>query len=127
MYSRLMTAWRTWVWEKLWETEIRGKTWRMIKNMTECATSAVMLDGEILNYVDILQELDRNVRYHLIYSRQTLNDMIVAVEAAKQGVTVGGDSVGIDVCELFRGYVRNTRRLADTFKEGNKSTLGNEE
>ena len=115
------------MWEKLWETEIRGKTWRMIKNMTECATSAVMLDGEILNYVDILQELDRNVRYHLIYSRQTLNDMIVAVEAAKQGVTVGGDSVGIDVCELFRGYVRNTRRLADTFKEGNKSTLGNEE
>ena len=29
--------------------------WEMMKNMTECARSAVMLDGELSNYVDILQ------------------------------------------------------------------------
>ena len=41
--------------KKLWEIGTRGKMWRMIKNMTECARSAVMLDGEISTYVDILQ------------------------------------------------------------------------
>ena len=39
----------------MWGIGIRGKVWRMMKNTTECATSAVMLDGEISKYVDILQ------------------------------------------------------------------------
>ena len=29
--------------------------WRMLKNMTACARSAVMLDGEMSNYVDVFQ------------------------------------------------------------------------
>ena len=43
------------LWKKLWEIGIRGKMWRMMKNMTECARSAVMLDGEKSKCVDILQ------------------------------------------------------------------------
>ena len=39
----------------MWEVGIRGKIWRMVNKMTECARSAVMLDGEISKYVDILQ------------------------------------------------------------------------
>ena len=34
----------------MWEIGIRGKMWRMTKNMTECARSAVMLDGEVSKY-----------------------------------------------------------------------------
>ena len=30
--------------------------WRMMKNLTECSRNAVMLDGEISNYVDIFGE-----------------------------------------------------------------------
>ena len=37
------------------EIKVRGKTWRMMKNMTECARSAVLLDGEVSKYVDILR------------------------------------------------------------------------
>ena len=40
------TVWSNGLWKKLWETGIRGKMWRMMKKMTECARSAVMLDGE---------------------------------------------------------------------------------
>ena len=29
------TVWRNGLWKKLWETGIRGKMWRMVKNMTE--------------------------------------------------------------------------------------------
>ena len=41
------TVWRNGLWKKLWEAGIRGKMWRMVKKMTECAKSAMMLDGEI--------------------------------------------------------------------------------
>ena len=34
---------------------MRGKMWRMMTVITECARSAVMLDGEISRYVDISQ------------------------------------------------------------------------
>ena len=39
------------------EIGIRGNIWRMTKTVTEFAISAVMLDGEISKYVDILQEV----------------------------------------------------------------------
>ncbi|MEP5445307.1 hypothetical protein, partial [Ekhidna sp.] len=31
------TVWRNGLWKKLWEIGIRGKMWRMMKKMTECA------------------------------------------------------------------------------------------
>ena len=41
------------MWEKLWEIGIRKERCkRMMKKMTKCARSAVMLDGVITNYVD---------------------------------------------------------------------------
>ena len=49
------TLWRNGMLKNMWETGIRGKMWRMMKSMTECARSAVMLDGEISIYVEILQ------------------------------------------------------------------------
>ena len=43
------TVWRNGSWKKLWEIGIRGKIRRKMKKMTECASSDVMLDGEISN------------------------------------------------------------------------------
>ena len=57
--------------KKMWEVGVRGNTWRMMKKMTGCAKSTVMLDGEISNYVDILQGVAQgctDVRFHLVYS-----------------------------------------------------------
>ena len=49
------TGWRNGLWKKLWEIEIRRKTWKMMKNVTGCARSDVTLDGEISKYINILQ------------------------------------------------------------------------
>ena len=46
-------VWRNELWKKLWEIRIRRKMWRMIKNITECKRSAVVLDVKISNYVNI--------------------------------------------------------------------------
>ena len=69
--------------------------WRTMKNMTECARSAVVLDGEKCRIMLIFhKELQRDVRCHPTYSRYIyINDLMVAVEAAMKGVTVGEDTV----------------------------------
>ena len=64
----------------------------MMKNRTECARSAVMLDGEISKYVDILQVVQGCTLSPSLF-KVYISDMIVAVEAAKQGVTVGEDAL----------------------------------
>ena len=65
----------------------------MMKDRTECARSAVMLDGEISNYVDILLGVAQGCALSPNLFNVYINDMIVAVETAKQGVTVGEDRV----------------------------------
>ena len=42
----LMTVWCDGLWLKLWETGVRGKVWRVIKQMYEFFRSAVFLEGE---------------------------------------------------------------------------------
>ena len=85
-------VWRNGLWGKMWEIEMRGNMWTMMKNMTECARSAVMLDGEIPKYVDIFQGVAQGCTLSPNIFKVYINDMIVAVEAAKQGVTTGEDT-----------------------------------
>ena len=77
--------------------------WRMMKKMTECARSAVMLDGDISKYVHILQGVAQGCTSSLNLFEVYIYD-IVAVEAAKQGVTVGENTVsGLMLADDFVG------------------------
>ena len=87
--------------------------------MTECARSAVMLDGEISNLVDILRGVAQGCTLSPNLFKVYIYDMIVAVEAARQGVTVGGDTVsGWMFADDFRGNIISTVRIAETNREG---------
>ena len=69
------------------------------KNMTKCARCAVILDGELSNYVDILQGVAQGCTLSPNLLKTYVNDMIIAVEAAKAGSHGGGRyGVGSDVC-----------------------------
>ena len=61
--------------------------------MTECARSDAMLDGKVSNYEDILQGVAQGCTLSLNLFKVYINDLIVAVDAAKQEVTVGEDTV----------------------------------
>ena len=88
----------------MWEIEIRGKMWRIMKNMTECARSAVMLGGEISKYVDILQGVAQGCTLSPDLFKVYIYAMIAAVEAAKQGVAMGGYTVsGLMFADDFVG------------------------
>ena len=61
------------------------------ENMTECVKSAVMLDGEISNYID--QRVAQGCMMSPNLLKVFIIDIIIAVEEAKQGVAVGEDTV----------------------------------
>ena len=83
-----------------------------MKNNAECATSAVKLDGEISKYVDILQGAAQGCTLSPNLFKVYINDMIVAVEAAKQGVTVGEDAVsGLMFADDFVGISETPQGL----------------
>ena len=89
--------------------------WRMMKNMAECARSAVILDGEISKYVVLLQGVAQGctlspnifniyIIYIYIYIYIYIKDLAVAVEAPKQGATVGEDRLsGLMFADYFVG------------------------
>ena len=59
--------------------------WRMAKKMTECAKSAKKLDWETSKYFDILQGVAQEcTTLSPTLSKIFINDMIRAIEAAKQ-------------------------------------------
>ena len=70
---------------------IRGKMWKTMKNITERVRNAVMLDGEISTH-DILQGAAQECALSPNQFKVYINDMTVAVEAAKRGVTMGEDT-----------------------------------
>ena len=65
--------------------------WRMVKKMTECAKSAMMLDGGISKYFDILRGVAQGCTLSPTLFKVFIDDLII--EAAKQGVKVGEDMV----------------------------------
>ena len=80
----------------MWEIGIKGKMWRkMMKDMTECARSAVILDAEIskCTCVDTLQGVAQGCTLSPNLFKVYTNDIIVAVEVANQGVTMREDTV----------------------------------
>ena len=57
-------------------------------------------------------KLHRNVRYYLNCSKVHINDLIVAVEAATKGVTMGEDAVsGLMYAHDFVGRSGTPQRL----------------
>ena len=79
-----------------------------------CEESAVMPDGEISKYVDILQGIYRHVcTLSTILVKVYINDMI-AIEAAKEGVTVGEDEVSrLMFADDFLGISETPKELQE--------------
>ena len=74
-----------------------------------------MLDGKIFNYqyVDILQGFAQGCTPPNIF-KIYINDVIVAVETAKQGVTVGEDTVsGLMFADDFVGISETPEGLQE--------------
>ena len=86
--------------------------WRTMKSIAERAQSAVMLGGDISKYVDILQGFAHGCTLSPNLVKVYINDTIVVVEAAEQGVSVGEDAVsGVMFVRDFVGISETSEGL----------------
>ena len=77
-----------------------------------------MLDGEISKYVDILEGVAQGCTLSPNLFKVYINDMIVAVEAAKQGVTMREDTVsGLMFADDFVGISETSKGLQDQIEK----------
>ena len=112
------TVWRNGLWKKLWDTGIRGKMWRMVKKMTECAKSAMMLNRELSKYFDVLQGVAQGCTLSPTLFKIFINDLIAEIEAAKQGVKVGDDMVsGLMFADDFVGISGTAEGLQEQIEK----------
>ena len=90
-----------------------------MKNMTECARSAVMPDGEISKHVNILQGVVQGCTLPPnLFKVYDNNGILVAVEAAKQAVTMGEDTVsGLMFADDFVGISKTPEGLQKQIEE----------
>ena len=69
--------------------------WRVLKKVTECTKSAVvlMLDGELSKFFNIEQGVPQGCTLPPTLFQVFINDLLKVVEAVGQGVVVGKPSV----------------------------------
>ena len=73
-----------------------------------------MLDGKISKYVDILLRAAQGCTLSPNLFKVYINDMIVAVEAPRQGVMMGGDTVsGLMFADDFVGIPKHPKDCRD--------------
>ncbi|CAB1121249.1 unnamed protein product [Ectocarpus sp. CCAP 1310/34] len=89
------TVWRNGLWKQLSKYGIKGKMWRVLKKMTECTKSAVMLDGELSKFFDIEQGVPQGCTLSPTLFQVFINDLLEVVEAVRKGVKVGDTETSV--------------------------------
>ena len=77
------TVWQNSLWSKLWEFGVKGKMWRVIKEMKEMYVCSVLLDGERSEALGIEQGVAPE--YSLSFS-MFINGLLREVEEAEIGL-----------------------------------------
>ena len=90
----------------------------MVKKMTECAKTVMMLDGEIPKYFDILQEVAQGCTLSPTLFKFFFNDLIFPIESAQQGVKVGDNTVsGVMFADDFVGISGTAEGLQEQIEK----------
>ena len=89
------TVWHDGLWLKLWEMGIRGKVWRVIKQMYEFSRSAVLLEGEKSDTFSLEQGMAQGCSLSPILFSVFINNLSIDVEKEGLGVQLNnGKSIG---------------------------------
>ena len=87
------TVWRDGLWIRLWEEGVRGKMWRMIREMYRTVQSSVLVDGEQTE----MFELNTGVRHGCVMSPVLfsffINGLAKEINKRTKGICVGDRKV----------------------------------
>ena len=107
------TVWHDGLWFKLWELGVRGRMWRVIKNMYDITQSAVLLEGEVYEQFNIGQGVAQGCSMSHILFSIFISQLLDDVETAGIGITVKKDVKvgGLMFADDFVGLTTNTEDL----------------
>ena len=107
------TVWHDGLWFKLWELGVRGRMWRVIKNMYDITQSAVLLEGEVSEQFNIGQGVAQGCSMSPILFSIFINQLLDEVEKAGIGITVKKDVKvgGLMFADDFVGLTTNAEDL----------------
>ena len=88
-------VWRTGLWKRLWDEGIRGKIWRVIKNLYDKTKSCVLVGGDRTDFFDV----EIGVRQGCVLSPTLfsiyINGLAKEIAESGMGIEVGGRKIAI--------------------------------
>ena len=99
------TIWRNGLWLKLWDMGVKGKIWRVIKQMYESSRSAVLLEGERSESFSVQQGVAQGCSLSPILFSVFINGLLEELEQSKLGIELssGGRIGGMLFADDFVG------------------------
>ena len=82
------TVWRDGLWVKLWDMGVKGRMWRVIKNMYEASRSAILLEGEKSAAFRVEQGVAQGCSLSPILFSVFINGLLKDVEEAGLGIEI---------------------------------------
>ena len=73
------------LWVKLWDMGVKGRMWRVIKNMYEASRSVILLEGEKSSAFSVEQGVAQGCSLSPILFSVPINDLLKDVEEAGLG------------------------------------------
>ena len=88
-------VWRNGLWKRLWDEGIRGKFWRVCKNMYEDTKSCVLLGKERTDFFDVSMGVKQGCTLSPILFSIFINTLAKEIEESGIGVVINGIKVAI--------------------------------
>ena len=83
------TVWHNGLWKRLWDCDVRGKLWRIIRSLYRDTRLSVLVDGDMTRYVPVAQGVRQgcplspaqNVSTSIIFCRSCAESAIITTSA----------------------------------------------
>jgi hypothetical protein len=89
------TVWRDGLWCKLWDCGIKGKAWRVIRDIYGHTESSVLVDGELSRWFSIAKGVRQGCCLSPLLFNIFVNDLALLLKELGVGVPLGGDLMNV--------------------------------
>jgi len=102
------TVWRNGLWKRMWDEGVRGKMWRVVKEMYSVVQSAVLVGEEQTEWFDLSTGVRQGCVMSPILFSLFINGLAREINKQGKGVDIGGRRVRL----LTSCCWRNPRRIS---------------
>ena len=111
------TVWRNGLWKRLWDEGIRGKMWRVVKEMYSTVQSAVLVGDEQTEWFDLSTGVRQGCVMSPILFSLFINGLAREINEKGKGIDVGGRRVRLlmyaDDIVLLAESARDLQNMLD--------------